>query len=211
MIAVEVFCLLSLLLVAGKFLRVGIPLLRKLYLPGVVFAVSALFAAEQDPPVIERSNPRTYHIRSAVTASVTGTPPDKLFIITPLPESSQYQTVSGETVSSGQIRRFPLDCGRYAFYSARRKFPPLVAAKSKNIVEYARLAYLYMTDKFKYGRAPDISLRSIWRCRRGAPAEPGSRSRKQTVPVFVIDCSGAMRLDCADPAGNVLNAPRREC
>ena len=184
-----------------------------------VFAVCALFAAEPAPPVIERSNPRTYHIRSAVTASFTGRLPDKLFIITPLPESSQYQTVSGETVSSGQIRRFPLDCGRYAFYSARKKFPPLVlefdvtiydvrthwdriknipepsgeqsyftkssgigirndyspvvkvsrelAAKSKNIVEYARLAYLYMTDKFKYGRAPDISLRSIWRCRRG--------------------------------------------
>ena len=36
MIAVEVFCLLSLLLVAGKFLRVGIPLLQKLYLPSAV-------------------------------------------------------------------------------------------------------------------------------------------------------------------------------
>lgn len=219
MIAVEFFCLLSLLLVAGKFLRVGIPLLRKLYLLGVVFAVSALFAAEPDPPVIERSKPRTYHIRSVVKASFLGNRPEELNIITALPESSQYQTVSGETVSNGHLRRFPLDCGRYAFYSARKKFPPLVlefdvtiydvrtrwdriknipepsgeqsyftktsgigirndyppvvkvsrelAARSKNIVEYARLAYLYMTEKFKYGRAPDISLHSIWRCRRG--------------------------------------------
>ena len=36
MIAVQVFCLLSLLLVVGKGIRVGVPLLQKLYLPSAV-------------------------------------------------------------------------------------------------------------------------------------------------------------------------------
>ena len=183
------------------------------------FVPRALLAAEPEPPVIERCNPRTYHIKSTITPLFEGTPADEFYIITALPETSLYQTVSGEKLSRCKIRRFPLDCGRYVFYSARKKFPPLVrefdvtvyeihthwdriknvpepsgkqryftrncgdgvvkdhpevvkvsrelAAKSKNIVEYARLAYLFMMANFKYGRAPDRSLHSIWTSRRG--------------------------------------------
>ena len=183
------------------------------------FAVCALSAAEADPPVIERSNPRTYHIRSVVKPSFRGTRPDELLIVTALPQSSQYQTVSGEKVSNGRIRKFPLDCGRYAFYSARKKYPPLIlefdvtiydvrthwdrignipepsgkqshftknggagirkdhpgvvkvsrklAARSKNIVEYARQAYLFITANFRYKRASDSSISTIWSGRHG--------------------------------------------
>ena len=55
MIAVQVFCLLSLLLVIGKFLRVGVPLLQKLYLPSsVIGGVAGLFAIQIFPDLIDR-------------------------------------------------------------------------------------------------------------------------------------------------------------
>ncbi len=48
MIAVQVFCLLSLLLVVGKVLRVGIPLLQKLYLPSsVIGGLAGLIVSER--------------------------------------------------------------------------------------------------------------------------------------------------------------------
>ena len=55
MIAVQVFCLLSLLLVAGKFLRVGVPLLQKLYLPSAVIGgVIGLVVIQLCPGSIDR-------------------------------------------------------------------------------------------------------------------------------------------------------------
>ena len=55
MIAVQVFCLLSLLLLVGKFLRVGIPLLQKLYLPSsVVGGIAGLVAIQLFPGFIDR-------------------------------------------------------------------------------------------------------------------------------------------------------------
>jgi len=58
MIAVQVFCLLSLLLVVGKILRVGVPFLQKLYLPssvigGVVgLVVIQLFPGSIAPEIV---------------------------------------------------------------------------------------------------------------------------------------------------------------
>ena len=55
MIAVQVFCLLSLLLLVGKLLRVGIPLLQKLYLPSsVVGGIAGLVAIQLFPGAIDR-------------------------------------------------------------------------------------------------------------------------------------------------------------
>ena len=55
MIAIQVFCLLSLLLVAGKILRVGVPLLQKLYLPSaVVGGIIGLVVIQLCPGWIDR-------------------------------------------------------------------------------------------------------------------------------------------------------------
>jgi len=55
MIAVQVFCLLSLLLVVGKILRVGVPLLQKLYLPSAVIGgVIALVVIQLFPGSVDR-------------------------------------------------------------------------------------------------------------------------------------------------------------
>ena len=55
MIAIQVFCLLSLLLVAGKILRVGVPLLQKLYLPSaVVGGVIGLVVIQLCPGFVDR-------------------------------------------------------------------------------------------------------------------------------------------------------------
>ena len=55
MIAIQVFCLLSLLLVAGKVLRVGVPLLQKLYLPSAVIGgVIGLVVIQLCPGLIDR-------------------------------------------------------------------------------------------------------------------------------------------------------------
>ena len=55
MVAVQVFCLLSLLLLVGKLLRVGIPLLQKLYLPSsVVGGIAGLVAIQLFPGLIDR-------------------------------------------------------------------------------------------------------------------------------------------------------------
>ena len=55
MIAVEVFCLLSLLLVVGKVLRVCIPLLQKLYLPSsVIGGVAGLIVIQLFPGLVDR-------------------------------------------------------------------------------------------------------------------------------------------------------------
>ena len=55
MVAVEVFCLLSLLLLVGKLLRVGIPLLQKLYLPSsVVGGIVGLVVIQLFPGLIAR-------------------------------------------------------------------------------------------------------------------------------------------------------------
>ena len=55
MIAVQVFCLLSLLLVVGKILRVGVPLLQKLYLPSsVVGGIAGLIVIQLFPDLIDR-------------------------------------------------------------------------------------------------------------------------------------------------------------
>ena len=54
MVAVEVFCLLSLLLLVGKLLRVGIPLLQKLYLPSsVIGGVAGLVVIQLFPGLID--------------------------------------------------------------------------------------------------------------------------------------------------------------
>ena len=59
MIAVEVFCLLSLLLVVGKILRAAVPLLQKLYLPSAVIggivglAVLQLCPGLVDPELVK--------------------------------------------------------------------------------------------------------------------------------------------------------------
>ena len=55
MIAVQVFCLLSLLLVVGKILRAGVPLLQKLYLPSAVIGgIVGLIAIQLFPGLIDR-------------------------------------------------------------------------------------------------------------------------------------------------------------
>lgn len=55
MVAVQVFCLLSLLLLVGKLLRVGIPLLQKLYLPSsVVGGIAGLVVIQLFPGLIDR-------------------------------------------------------------------------------------------------------------------------------------------------------------
>ena len=55
MVAVQVFCLLSLLLVIGKILRTGVPLLQKLYLPSaVVGGIVGMIAIQLFPGVIDR-------------------------------------------------------------------------------------------------------------------------------------------------------------
>ena len=55
MIAVQVFCLLSLLLVVGKFLRTVVPLLHKLYLPSsVVGGIVGLVVIRLFPGFIDR-------------------------------------------------------------------------------------------------------------------------------------------------------------
>ena len=55
MIAVEVFCLLSLLLLLGKVLRVCIPVLQKLYLPSAVIGGTAgLIVIQLFPGLIDR-------------------------------------------------------------------------------------------------------------------------------------------------------------
>jgi ESS family glutamate:Na+ symporter len=55
MIAVQVFCLLSLLLLVGKLLRVGIPLLQKLYLPSsVIGGVAGLVVIQLFPGLVDR-------------------------------------------------------------------------------------------------------------------------------------------------------------
>ena len=55
MIAVQVFCLLSLHLVAGKVFRVGVPLLQKLYLPSaVVGGIVGMAAIQLFPGLIDR-------------------------------------------------------------------------------------------------------------------------------------------------------------
>lgn len=55
MIAVEIFCLLSLLLLAGKVLRVCIPVLQKLYLPSAVIGGAAgLVVIQLFPGLIDR-------------------------------------------------------------------------------------------------------------------------------------------------------------
>ena len=55
MIAVQVFCLLSLLLLVGKLLRVGIPLLQKLYLPSsVIGGIAGLVVIQLFPGAIDR-------------------------------------------------------------------------------------------------------------------------------------------------------------
>ena len=55
MIAVQVFCLLSLLLVVGKVLRVCLPPLQKLYLPSsVVGGIAGLIAIQLFPGLVDR-------------------------------------------------------------------------------------------------------------------------------------------------------------
>ena len=55
MIAVEIFCLLSLLLLVGKVLRVGIPVLQKLYLPSAVIGGGVgLVVIQLFPGLIDR-------------------------------------------------------------------------------------------------------------------------------------------------------------
>ena len=55
MIAVQVFCLLSLLLMVGKMLRVGIPLLQKLYLPSAVIGgIVGLAVIQLCPGLVDR-------------------------------------------------------------------------------------------------------------------------------------------------------------
>ena len=55
MIAVEVFCLLSLLLLVGKALRVGIPPLQKLYLPSsVIGGIAGLIVIQLFPGLVAR-------------------------------------------------------------------------------------------------------------------------------------------------------------
>ena len=55
MVAVEVFCLVSLLLVVGKILRAGVPLLQKLYLPSsVIGGMAGLIVIQLFPGFIDR-------------------------------------------------------------------------------------------------------------------------------------------------------------
>ena len=55
MLAVQVFCLLSLLLVLGKVFRVGVPMLQKLYLPSsVIGGVLGLIVIQCCPGFIDR-------------------------------------------------------------------------------------------------------------------------------------------------------------
>ena len=93
------------------------------------FVPRALLAAEPEPPVIERCNSRTYHIRSVIKPMFAGVGPESLYILAPMPQSSLYQTVSGENFSPGEIRYFPSDCGKYILYSSKRKAPPQAALR----------------------------------------------------------------------------------
>ena len=55
MVAVQVFCLLSLLLVVGKILRAGVPLLQKLYLPSsVIGGLAGLVVLRFFPGAVDR-------------------------------------------------------------------------------------------------------------------------------------------------------------
>lgn len=105
------------------------------YLWCLLAAFSPLFAEEPELPVVEQCNPRIYHIRSVIKPVMLGSRPDDLFILTALPQSSQYQSVSGETFSQGEIRNFPMDCGRYIFYAAKRRSSPLVREFKVTIYE----------------------------------------------------------------------------
>ena len=78
------------------------------------------------PPVIERFNPRQFHIKSTITPHFKKGKPDELVMLAAYPQDCLYQTISSFKKPCGKIYNFPKDCGKYITYHARKKFPPLV-------------------------------------------------------------------------------------